>query len=118
MTRKGSARDHADAPPTTADDQPAPRRPSRSRSSSRASDTPSSDSAQTRRNSADFPTSATTPSAPEFPQHEPYSHVVSESDSSDEENINTIGNVPLEWYRHEDHIGYDQDGAAIVKVSG
>ena len=26
-----------------------------------------------------------------------------------------VGNVPLKWYKHEDHIGYDRDGSKIVK---
>jgi len=47
----------------------------------------------------------------------PYDHIASESDSSDDEDHNTIGNVPLEWYKHEDHIGYDKSGKAIAKVS-
>ena len=54
--------------------------------------------------------------APKLADRAPYDHVVSESDSSDDENANTIGNVPLEWYRHEDHIGYDREGSAILKV--
>ncbi len=31
------------------------------------------------------------------------------SDSSEDErpNRNTIGDVPLQWYRDEDHVGYD-----------
>mmetsp|Transcript_18446 Transcript_18446/g.51668 ORF Transcript_18446/g.51668 Transcript_18446/m.51668 type:complete len:718 (-) Transcript_18446:1514-3667(-) len=39
------------------------------------------------------------------------------SDSSEDErpNRNTIGNVPLNWYEHEDHIGYDRDGLKISK---
>lgn len=35
--------------------------------------------------------------------------------SDDEENINTIGNVPLRWYEDYDHIGYDVDGKKILK---
>ncbi|ELT96122.1 hypothetical protein CAPTEDRAFT_130363, partial [Capitella teleta] len=39
-----------------------------------------------------------------------------EIDSSDEEDIrNTIGNVPLEWYKEFDHIGYDLMGKKIGK---
>lgn len=35
------------------------------------------------------------------------------SDSSEDERParNTIGDVPLEWYEHEDHIGYDRCAA-------
>lgn len=35
--------------------------------------------------------------------------------SDDEENINTIGNVPLRWYEDYDHIGYDVEGKKIIK---
>ncbi|KAJ3031104.1 UNVERIFIED_CONTAM: Ribosome biogenesis protein 1 [Siphonaria sp. JEL0065] len=40
------------------------------------------------------------------------------SDDSDEETINTIGNVPLEWYEDLDHIGYDINGKKIPKPKG
>ncbi|XP_032366511.1 ribosome biogenesis protein bop1 [Etheostoma spectabile] len=37
-------------------------------------------------------------------------------DSSDEEDIrNTVGNVPMEWYRDFPHIGYNLDGKKIYK---
>jgi ribosome biogenesis protein ERB1 len=32
-----------------------------------------------------------------------------------QENVNTIGNVPLRWYEDYDHIGYDVDGKKIIK---
>ncbi|RWW02124.1 hypothetical protein GW17_00034802, partial [Ensete ventricosum] len=43
-----------------------------------------------------------------------------ESDSSEEEvgrvpSRNTIGDVPLEWYKDEEHIGYDVAGRKIKK---
>lgn len=40
------------------------------------------------------------------------------SDSSEDErpDRNTIGAVPLEWYRDEEHIGYDRCGAARGRV--
>lgn len=40
-----------------------------------------------------------------------------ESDSSEDEvpDRNTIGDVPLEWYKNEDHIGYTKDGLKINK---
>ncbi|PRQ18717.1 putative transcription factor WD40-like family [Rosa chinensis] len=43
--------------------------------------------------------------------------VVDESDSSEDEVAprNTIGAVPLEWYRDEKHIGYDLTGKKIKK---
>ncbi|KAF4359161.1 hypothetical protein F8388_005270 [Cannabis sativa] len=43
---------------------------------------------------------------------------VEESDSSEDEVVaprNTIGDVPLVWYRDEDHIGYDISGKKIKK---
>ncbi|XP_040190289.1 ribosome biogenesis protein BOP1 [Rana temporaria] len=37
-------------------------------------------------------------------------------DSSDEEDIrNTVGNIPMEWYKDFPHIGYDLDGKKIFK---
>ncbi|XP_070193789.1 ribosome biogenesis protein bop1-like isoform X2 [Littorina saxatilis] len=37
-------------------------------------------------------------------------------DSSDEEDIkNTVGNIPLEWYKEYDHLGYDVRGNKIIK---
>ncbi|KAG2483393.1 hypothetical protein HYH03_017745 [Edaphochlamys debaryana] len=40
------------------------------------------------------------------------------SDSSEDErpNRNTVGNVPLVWYKDEDHIGYDIEGGKIGKA--
>ncbi|XP_069372671.1 ribosome biogenesis protein bop1 isoform X1 [Paralichthys olivaceus] len=39
-----------------------------------------------------------------------------EHDSSDEEDIrNTVGNIPMEWYKDFPHIGYDLDGKKILK---
>ncbi|XP_036949730.1 ribosome biogenesis protein bop1 [Acanthopagrus latus] len=39
-----------------------------------------------------------------------------ERDSSDEEDIrNTVGNIPMEWYKDFPHIGYDLDGKKIYK---
>ncbi|XP_038997863.1 ribosome biogenesis protein BOP1 homolog isoform X2 [Hibiscus syriacus] len=42
---------------------------------------------------------------------------VDESDSSEDEVAprNTIGDVPLEWYKDEKHIGYDNAGRKITK---
>lgn len=39
------------------------------------------------------------------------------SDSSEDErpNRNTVGDVPLDWYRAEEHIGYDKQGDRIMK---
>ena len=30
-------------------------------------------------------------------------------------NRNTVGNVPLEWYKDEEHIGYDREGRKLTK---
>ncbi|KAI8801552.1 NUC169 domain-containing protein [Cladochytrium replicatum] len=38
-----------------------------------------------------------------------------DSDTSDEETENTIGNVPIEWYDDLPHIGYDIHGKMIMK---
>uniref|UniRef100_UPI003AAA9494 ribosome biogenesis protein bop1 n=1 Tax=Centroberyx gerrardi TaxID=166262 RepID=UPI003AAA9494 len=39
-----------------------------------------------------------------------------EHDTSDEEDIrNTVGNIPMEWYKDFPHIGYDLDGKKIYK---
>ncbi|XP_058475374.1 ribosome biogenesis protein bop1 [Solea solea] len=39
-----------------------------------------------------------------------------EQDSSDEEDIrNTVGNIPMEWYKDFPHIGYNLDGKKIYK---
>ena len=40
---------------------------------------------------------------------------VEESDSEDEMPINTVGNIPLEWYDEFDHVGYDLDGQKILR---
>ncbi|KAG0478999.1 hypothetical protein HPP92_013718 [Vanilla planifolia] len=44
-------------------------------------------------------------------------HSVNESDSSEDEVAprNTIGDVPLDWYKDEEHIGYDITGKKIKK---
>lgn len=48
---------------------------------------------------------------------EPDAPAVEESDSSEDEVAprNTIGDVPLEWYKNEEHIGYDITGSKIKK---
>uniref|UniRef100_M4B711 Ribosome biogenesis protein BOP1 homolog n=1 Tax=Hyaloperonospora arabidopsidis (strain Emoy2) TaxID=559515 RepID=M4B711_HYAAE len=42
---------------------------------------------------------------------------VDDLSSDDEENVNTIGNVPLRWYEEYDHIGYNVEGKRIMKSS-
>uniref|UniRef100_A0AAV1VLX6 Ribosome biogenesis protein BOP1 homolog n=1 Tax=Peronospora matthiolae TaxID=2874970 RepID=A0AAV1VLX6_9STRA len=42
---------------------------------------------------------------------------VDDLSSDDEENVNTIGNVPLRWYEEYDHIGYTVEGKRIMKSS-
>lgn len=39
-----------------------------------------------------------------------------ESDSSEDEGVlNRVGDIPLEWYKDEDHIGYDVEGRKLMK---
>ncbi len=38
-----------------------------------------------------------------------------DSDTSDEEVHNTIGNIPVEWYDDFPHIGYDVSGKKIMR---
>ncbi|CAG9460136.1 unnamed protein product [Pedinophyceae sp. YPF-701] len=45
----------------------------------------------------------------------PYALVGSDSDSEEDDDKNTIGKVPLEWYKHEDHVGYDREGKKVIK---
>jgi len=40
---------------------------------------------------------------------------LSDDSSEDEGMINTVGNIPLEWYEEYDHIGYDRDGNKILR---
>jgi ribosome biogenesis protein ERB1 len=42
------------------------------------------------------------------------------SDSSEDERAprNTVGNVPMSWYAEEPHVGYDLDGAKLLKKAG
>ena len=40
----------------------------------------------------------------------------SSDDSEDDAPRNRIGNVPLEWYKDEDHVGYDLEGQKIIRT--
>lgn len=40
----------------------------------------------------------------------------SSDDSEDDAPRNRIGNVPLEWYKDEDHVGYDISGTKIMRT--
>ncbi|CAG8806451.1 1551_t:CDS:2, partial [Racocetra persica] len=40
---------------------------------------------------------------------------VYDSDSSTENTVNTVGNIPMEWYDDYPHIGYDIDGKKVMK---
>ena len=45
-------------------------------------------------------------------------HIASddESDSSDDEGtLNRVGDIPLEWYKDEGHVGYDVEGRKLMK---
>lgn len=56
------------------------------------------------------PVDSSTAQAPQH-LHDEYEH-----DSSDEEDVlNTIGNIPYEWYKDYVHIGYDNQGRKIIK---
>jgi ribosome biogenesis protein ERB1 len=39
-------------------------------------------------------------------------------DSSEDEEPDTVGNIPHEWYDEYDHIGYDHEGKRIAKATG
>ncbi|CAK0907026.1 unnamed protein product, partial [Prorocentrum cordatum] len=40
----------------------------------------------------------------------------SSDDSEDDAPRNRIGNVPLEWYKDEDHVGYDLAGQKVMRT--
>jgi ribosome biogenesis protein ERB1 len=43
-------------------------------------------------------------------------NLAEESDSTDDEGMkNRVGNVPMKWYKDQDHIGYDVTGQKIVR---
>ncbi|RKO97972.1 hypothetical protein CXG81DRAFT_11365 [Caulochytrium protostelioides] len=48
---------------------------------------------------------------PELPEIDPEYN----SDTSDEEVENTVGNIPAEWYAHLPHIGYNKEGKPIAR---
>ena len=33
-------------------------------------------------------------------------------------NCITVGKVPLQWYKNDEHIGYGQDGSKLIKKKG
>ncbi|KXS21716.1 BOP1NT-domain-containing protein [Gonapodya prolifera JEL478] len=47
----------------------------------------------------------------QHPEIEP----VYDSDTTDDETTNTVGNIPLSWYDEYDHVGYDKDGKKIAR---
>nr|XP_027074742.1 ribosome biogenesis protein BOP1 homolog isoform X2 [Coffea arabica] len=53
----------------------------------------------------------------EVHEDDDYGESMAESDSSEDEVAahNTVGNVPFEWYKDEEHIGYDIAGKKIKK---
>ncbi|KAF9544614.1 Ribosome biogenesis protein erb1 [Mortierella hygrophila] len=57
------------------------------------------------------PESDYNPIVREYPEIDP----VYDSDSSTEENDNTVGNIPMHWYDDYPHIGYDIDGKKIMR---
>ena len=50
-------------------------------------------------------------------QHEQEGRIVPESDSEEDGPVmrNPVGNVPMEWYKDEKHIGYSLDGKKIIR---
>lgn len=45
-----------------------------------------------------------------------FDDVQHEDDSSEDENqVNTVGKIPLHWYEEYGHIGYDKDGNKIIR---
>lgn len=38
-----------------------------------------------------------------------------ETESDDEEVLNTVGNIPMEWYNDFPHIGYNLDGEKVMR---
>lgn len=45
-----------------------------------------------------------------------FDDVDDDDDSSEDEGmVNTVGNVPMEWYEEYEHIGYDKDGKKIAR---
>jgi ribosome biogenesis protein ERB1 len=44
-----------------------------------------------------------------------HGHESDYSSSEDERMVNTVGDVPMEWYEHEEHIGYDREGKKILR---
>ena len=45
-------------------------------------------------------------------------HVDDLSSDDEDQDVNTIGNVPLRWYDEEKHIGYDRTGEKIARPKG
>ena len=51
---------------------------------------------------------------------DPNWHITPESDSEEDGPLmrNPVGNIPMEWYKDEKHIGYDREGKKIIKKPG
>lgn len=47
-------------------------------------------------------------------------HITPESDSDEDGPLmrNPVGNIPMEWYKDEKHIGYDREGKKLMKKAG
>ncbi|EGD79514.1 hypothetical protein PTSG_10085 [Salpingoeca rosetta] len=53
----------------------------------------------------------------ELQSRKPMPVASSDSDTSDDEHSrNTVGNIPMEWYKDYDHLGYDRSGKKISKL--
>lgn len=52
-------------------------------------------------------------------QADSYSSSEFVTDTSDEEDVeNTIGNIDIDWYKDQEHLGYNRDGEKIMKPPG
>jgi len=53
----------------------------------------------------------------ELAQHQKLEYDVDDDDDSseDETMVNRVGNVPMHWYKDEDHIGYDVEGNKLMR---
>jgi ribosome biogenesis protein ERB1 len=58
---------------------------------------------------------AAPPGGPEGGGAPPHDDPASDSSEDERPNRNTIGDVPLVWYKDEEHVGYDADGQRIAR---
>jgi ribosome biogenesis protein ERB1 len=63
-------------------------------------------------------TAADADANPAAPPHDDPDDPATDSSEEERPHRNTVGDVPLKWYRAEEHIGYDADGKKIAKKGG